>query len=198
MVAMQGTRLPERVLIVKNQRFGRASFVLLSLLCLALIYLCASLLFEINRANYKLQLDARQPIEVYIERRYSAADRQHPILGRHMTAISDLMLLTRALDENRDNLVQQLALPRFEQNVLSYYSNKAIWDLAMRAYTQTQDVAAMQALITLLLLCNQRWQRPINGIWKRRSLYHGAKPISLRPRQQSGLASPVRRHIYPS
>jgi hypothetical protein len=67
-----------------------------------------------------------------------------------MTAISDLMLLTRALDENRDNLVQHLALPRFEQNVLSYYSNKAIWDLAMRAYTQTQDVAAMQALITFI------------------------------------------------
>jgi len=150
MVAMQGTRLPERVLIVKNQRFGRASFAFLSLLCLALIYLCASLLFEINRATYKLQLDARQPIEVYIERRYSAAERQHPILGRHITAISDLMLLTRALDENRDNLVQHLALPRFEQNVLSYYSNKAIWDLAMRAYTHTQDVAAMQALITFI------------------------------------------------
>ena len=44
-------------------------------------------------------------------------------------------------------MLRQLAIPRLEKNVLPNYTKRDIWDLAIRAYAATHNVAGIEVII---------------------------------------------------
>jgi hypothetical protein len=112
-----------------------------------MIFVSYNMLQAATRIVHKVDAASRLSLDDYIDQRYRDRDIAHPVLVKQVTAINDLVLVSRALTEGRVNVLRQLAIPRLEKHVLPLYAKREVWDLAFRAYAATHNVAGIEALI---------------------------------------------------
>lgn len=149
-VGLQGSRMPDRVAIAASPKhvfFSFAGFGFLLVFCFGMIFVSSNMLQAANRIVHKVDAASRLSLDDYIDQRYRDSDTTHPVLVKQVTAITDLVLVSRAITEGRVNVLRQLAIPRLEKHVLPLYTKRKVWDLAIRAYAATHNVAGIEALI---------------------------------------------------
>ena len=112
-----------------------------------MIFVSSNMLQAANRIVHKVDAASRLSLDDYIDQRYRDSYTTHPVLVKQVTAITDLVLVSRAITEGRVNVLRQLAIPRLEKHVLPLYTKRKVWDLAIRAYAATHNVAGIEALI---------------------------------------------------
>lgn len=145
--ALGKTAAPERVLHLRKPSLALASYGALVLFCTALIFQCVMLLTLMSRASQAFDMDTYLPLDRYVEQRYQSSDLSHPIIGKRMRAMADLVVISRALDEERVDILQGFAIASMEKDVLPFYASPPVWDLAFRAYAATGNLPAIEALI---------------------------------------------------
>ncbi len=146
---------PDRLMHLKSpSSVAKIVYGGLAVFCAALVLHIASLLMLVSSASQNFDAATRLPLDRYMEERYQSPDLSHPLIGKRMRAMADLVLVSRALDEKRVDILRGLAVGLLEKNVLPFYASSSVWDLAFRAYAATGNVSAIEALIAKV----EKWQ----------------------------------------
>lgn len=149
MAGLFGTQVSADEKIVPHEKrlavFG--TFSVHGLLCLVVIGVCVHMQMAVSAAATKFATDSLLPPPAFIKSRYESADVSHPVIGLRMRAMSDLVLTRLALEREEIGLLRGSALPRLEQNVIPFYANKGVWEVALQAYYRIGDVAGYEQLV---------------------------------------------------
>ncbi len=145
---------PDRLKRLQKPALAKVIYGALAGACVALVFHIASLLMLVSSASQRFDAATRLPLDRYVEERYQSPDLSHPLIGKRMRAMTDLVLVSSALDEKRVDILRGLAIGLLEKNVLPFYASPPVWDLAFRAYAAAGNLAAMEALIAKV----EKWQ----------------------------------------
>ena len=92
-----------------------------------------------SQAARNYTIDMKLPLSQFTKTRYERPELSHPVIGRRMTAMSDLHLAANLMRTGQNEMLAGVGIPRLEQNVLPYYASPGVWEVALTAYGVVGD-----------------------------------------------------------
>ena len=98
------------------------------------VYMSISLALAAKNAADIYSYSVVMTADEFLEKRFTMADLQHPIMGHRLRAIAHLGLIRKAIAERRSDILRNISVSALENDIVPRYPTKPVWDTAVRVY----------------------------------------------------------------
>ena len=146
---LSGRFAPERSFTFSPASPG-LPFLAFGTLCLSAgigIYVSISLALAAKQSAELYNSTRALSLDAFLEQRFSEPDVAHSILGPRVRAIAHLVIIQKAIQERRGDVLRDVSVPALENIIVPKYPTYRTWETALRVYVILRDRDRAMGLI---------------------------------------------------